>query len=268
MTLFNFPFTRLTHRSKPAVATNLTLNSWSHQSYTHSARFVQKIEMCTAVCAGDDAWGTPIDHDHHHTLLRVSLVPTTNSPDGSQDTLLIERVLSTGGAFHSVAPINETLSSGGTILHPDVHDRVCVIYEGSSTTIARGLVVERTITSGGRALSLIQLAQILEFVGRTTAVICDGGDCKFQSRAFAFTCLAAMTPTIPPRKAGEGSASRASSGSEPIDDSVFELTAEAFLAQVSWLVVRDRDAASMQALELIGALKEGPRGRARARLYH
>ncbi|KAG6370188.1 hypothetical protein JVT61DRAFT_12336 [Boletus reticuloceps] len=199
MKLFNFPFTRLTHRSKPVVATNLTLNSWSHQSYTHQLGLSKKLR-CVRPSVRATTPGA-------HQLTMTTITPCCGCPwcppqtvlMGSQDTLLIERVLSTGGAFHSVAPINETLSSGGTLLHPDVHDRVCVVYEGSSTTIARGLVVERTITFGGRALSLIQ-AQILEFIGRTTAVICDGGDCKSQSRAFAFMCLAVMTPTVPPTR--------------------------------------------------------------------
>ena len=44
--------------------------------------------MCKALTAGEDAWG-------HHS------VPTRSSPDGSEDTLLIERVLATGGAYHS-----------------------------------------------------------------------------------------------------------------------------------------------------------------------
>ncbi|KAF8120855.1 hypothetical protein EV363DRAFT_1367435 [Boletus edulis] len=227
MSLFKSPFSCLSHKSTPPVA----------------------VEMCTALCAGDDAWGTPLDKNHLHTLIRVLLVPTATGSDASEVTLLIGRVLSTGGAFHSLAPVSGTLSSGGTLFHPDVHDRVCVI-EGSSTTVSRGLVVERTLAFGDRALTLTQFAQILEFVSRTAKLVCDGGDCKFQSRSFAFMCL---------------SASKASSGSEPVGDSVFELAAEAFLGQASWLV---RDAASMQTLELMSALKEDSRGRARPRLYH
>ncbi|KAF8131855.1 hypothetical protein EV363DRAFT_1329337 [Boletus edulis] len=264
MSLFKSPFSCLSHKSTPPVAMNMALNSWFHKTHAQPIRFIQKVEMCTALCAGDDAWGTPLDKNHLHTLIRVFLVPTATGSDASEDTLLIERVLSTGGAFHSVAPISGTLSSGGTLFHPNVHDRVCVI-EGSSTTVSRGLVVERTLAFGDRALTLTQFAQILEFVSRTAKLVCDGGDCKFQSRSFAFMCLSALAPTIPPRNTGERSASKASSGSEPVDDSVFELAAEAFLGQVSWLV---RDAASMQTLELMSALKEDARGRVRPRLYH
>ncbi|KAG6373690.1 hypothetical protein JVT61DRAFT_8085 [Boletus reticuloceps] len=223
---------------------NMALNSWFHKTHAQPTRFIQKVEMCTALCAGDDTWGTPVDKNHLHTLIRVFLVPTATSSDASKDTLLIERVLSTGGAFHSVAPIPGTLSSGGTLLHPDVHERVCVI-EGPSATFARGLVVQRTLTFGDRALTLAQFAQILEFVSRTAKLVCDGGDCTYQSRSFAFMCLSAMAPIIPPRKRAEESASKASFGSEPVDDSVFELAAEAFLAQVSLLF---RDAASMQTV--------------------
>ncbi|KAF8423177.1 hypothetical protein L210DRAFT_3653897 [Boletus edulis BED1] len=244
---------------------NMAMNSWFHNTHAQPTRFIRKVEMCTALCAGDDAWGTPLDKNHLHTLIRVFLVPTVTGSDAFEDTLLIERVLSTGGAFHSVAPISGTLSSGGTLLHPNVHDRVCVIG-GSSSIFARGLVVERFLTFvGGSALALAQFAQILEFVSRTAKLVCDGGDCQYQSRSFAFMCLSAMAPTIPPRKTGEESESKASSGSEPVDDWVFELAAEAFLAQVSRLF---RDAASMQTLELISAFKEDSRGRVRPWLCH
>ena len=160
--------------------------------------------MCTALAPGEDALGTPLAKDHHHTLLQVFLVPNHSGPGASEDTLLIERVLSTGGAYHSVTPITETFSTGGTLPHPDVHDRICTIADGPSTALAHHLEVERTLTFGDRAseprITLAQFAQILEFVSRTTKLICDGGDCRFQSRSFAFTCLAALSPTLPPQK--------------------------------------------------------------------
>jgi hypothetical protein len=204
--------------------------------------------MCTALVAGEDALGTPLGKDHHHTLLRVFLVPTRNDPGASEDTLLIERVLSTGGAYHSVTPVAESFSTGGSLFHPDVHDRICVIADGPSTSLAHHLEVERTLTFGDRIseshITLAQFAQILAFVSRTTQLICDGGDCRFQSRSFVFTCLAALAPTLPPRK---GVGTRIGCGAEMLDDSVFELSAEAFLGQVPWLV---RDSASMQAVSL------------------
>ncbi|KAF8557937.1 hypothetical protein OG21DRAFT_1481932 [Imleria badia] len=263
MTLFKSPFAHLSHKSKPVVATNMSLDSWCQQSITQSTRFVQKVELCTALAAGDDAWGTPLGEDHHHTLLRISLVPTRSDPGASADTLLIERVLSTGGAFHSVAPVAETFPTSGTLFHPDVHDRVCVTVNGPSTALAHDLQVERTLTFGDRALTLGQFAQILGFVSQMTKLICDGGDCRFQSRSFAFTCLAALSPTFPPRKTGEGVATRVGCESE-MDDSVFELGSEAYLVQVPWLV---RDPESLQALKLIGALKE-PVESVKASLYH
>jgi hypothetical protein len=248
MTLFKSPFSRLSRKSTPVVATNTSLDSWCYQSHSQSTRFIQKVEMCTALAAGEDAWGTPVGKDHHHTLLRVFLVPTCNGPGDSEDTLLIERVLSTGGAYHSITSIAETFPTGGTLFHPDVHDRICVIIDGRSTALANQLEVERTITFGDRAseprITLAQFAQILDFVSRTTKLICDGGDCRFQSRSFAFTCFAALAPTLPPRK---GVGTGVGCGAEIVDDSVFELSAEAFLVQVPWLV---KDPASMQAVSI------------------
>lgn len=242
-------FSRLLHKSTPVIATNMALDSWCHQSHTPSARFVQKVELCTALSTGEDAWGAPVvkNHHHHHTLLRVSLAPIRSSTGPSEDTFLIERVLSTGGAYHSVTPIGETFAPGGTFFHPDVHDRICVIADGPSTTIAQNIVVERTLLFGDGKLSLAKFAQIIGFVGRMTRMICDGGDCKFQSRSFAFTCLTALTPTIPPRRAGEGKAATVKCGGEIVDDSVFELTSEAFLGQVPWLV-SDSESESWQAV--------------------
>jgi hypothetical protein len=78
-----------------------------------------------ALVAGEDAW--PLGKNHHHTVLRVFLVPTCSGPDGSQDTLFIERVLATGGAYPSVTPIAEPCSTGDTLFHPDIHDRIYVI---------------------------------------------------------------------------------------------------------------------------------------------
>ncbi|KAF8557943.1 hypothetical protein OG21DRAFT_144583, partial [Imleria badia] len=239
-------------------------NSWCNQSLTQSTRSVQKVELCTALCTGEDAWGTPLGKDHHHTLLRVFLVPTCNGPDAEADTLLIERVLSTGGAYHSVTPITETFPAGGTLFHPNIHDRVCIIIDGPCTALAHDLHVERTFPFGDSALILTQFSEILAFVGRTTELICDGGDCRFQSRSFAFTCLVALSPTLPPRKAGDGAGTRVVGGPEMVDDSVFELGSEAFLVQVPWLV---RDPASIEALKLIEALKDKPREMG-TRLYH
>ena len=204
--------------------------------------------MCTALAAGEDAWGTPLSEGHHHTLVRVFLVPTRSVTGASEDTFLIERVLSTGGAYHSTTPIAETFPTGGTLFHPDVHDRICVIADGRSTALAHQLEVERTLTFGDRAskprITLAQFAQILDFVSRTTKMICDGGDCRFQSRSFAFTCLAALAPTVPPQK---GAGTRVGCWAEMVDDSVFELSAEAFLVQVPWLV---GDPASIQAVSI------------------
>ena len=247
MTLFKSPFS-LSRKSTPVVATNMSLDSWCHQSHARSTRFIKKVEMCTALVAGEDALGAPLGKDHHHTLLRVFLAPTRRGPDASEDTLLIERVLSAGGAYHSVTPIAETFPTGGTLFHPNVHDRICVIADGPSTSLAHHLEVERTLTFGDRTseprITLAQFAQILAFVSRTTKLIYDGGDCRFQSRSFVFTCLAALAPTLPPRK---GVGTRFGCGAEMVDDSVFELSAEAFLAQVPWLV---RDPASMQAVSI------------------
>ena len=201
-----------------------------------------------ALAPGEDALGTPLAKDHHHTLLRVFLVPNRSGPGASEDTLLIERVLSTGRAYHSVTPIAEMFPTGGTLFHPDIHDRICAIADGPSTALAHHLEVERTLTFGDCAseprITLAQFAQILEFVSRTTKLICDGGDCRFQSRSFVFTCLAALAPTLPPRK---GVGTRVGCGVEMVDDSVFELSAETFLGQVPWLV---RDPASMQAVSI------------------
>ena len=282
MTLFQF--SRLSHKLAPTIATNMSLDSWCHSSPTQPTRFVQKVELCTAVATGQDAWGMPLSKNHHHTLLRVSLTPTRNrlGSSTSADTLLVERILSTCGEHHSVTPITERFSTSGSLFHPDIHDRVCVVSSGPSSTLARRLVVERSLVFGDHPseprLSLAQLAQILAFVSRTTKRMCDGGDCRFQARAFAFTCLAALAPRVPPRRVGE------TRGGGMVDDSVFELSAEAFLGQVPWLV---GDPASMQAvsthicmceydadtdtiwqLKLIGAFKDERRERARARLYH
>lgn len=251
MTFLRSAFSRLCHKSAPVVATNMSIDSWCHQLRTYPTRLVKKIDMCTALAAGQDAWNVPIDKTHLHTLLRVTLVPPTSS--ASEDVLLVERVLSTGGAYHSVTPISESFSTGGTLFHPQVHDRICVITDGPSTALAHHLEVERTLVFGNGSsephLTLAQLAQILEFVSRMTTLICAGGDCKFQSRSFAFTCLAALTPILPPptlvRKGGEGVGMN---GSDLVDDSVFELSAETFLVQVPWLV---RDPESMQAVSML-----------------
>ena len=71
---------------------------------------------------------------------------THNDPGTSADTLLIERVLSTGGSYHSVTPITETSATGGTLFHPDVHDRTHALVEGPSTILAHDLEIERTLT--------------------------------------------------------------------------------------------------------------------------
>jgi len=202
---------------------------------------VRKVEICTALAAGKDAWGTLIDKTHHHTLLRVCLEPSSDT--ASEDIVLVERVLSTAGSFHSVTPIEGTLSTGGTLFHPDVHDRICIISAGPSTALAHDLEVERTLKFGDGSstprLTLAQLAQVLDFVSRTTSVICAGGDCKFQSRSFAFTCMAALTPSLPAstsvRKGGEAIRMNVSHEADLADDSVFEMGAETILAQVPWL---------------------------------
>ncbi|KAI9455828.1 hypothetical protein HD554DRAFT_2317646 [Boletus coccyginus] len=265
MTLFKFPFSRRSRKSTPVAATNMSLDSWCQKSYTQSTRFVQKVEMCTALCVGEyGAWGSPLDKDHHHTLLRVFLAPKLGGSSGSEDTLLIERVLSTGGEYHSVTPVAETFSSGGTLLHPEVHDRICIV-DGPSTALAHHLEVERTLMFGDSAITLAHFSQILGFVSQVTKLVCDGGDCRFDSRSFVFTCLAAMTPTLPPRAAGSGVGGRIGCGRDVVDDSVFELGAEAFLGQVPRLV---SDPRLMKVFKMIVVLKGQSRGRARARLYH
>ena len=217
MTLLKSPFAHLPHKSAPVVATDMSLESWCQQSHTQSTRLVQKVELCTALCSGEDAWGTPLGKDHHHTLLRVFLGPTRGGPGPLADTLLVERVLSTGGACHSVIPIAETFPASGTPFHPDIHDRICVVIKGPSTTLARDLQVERTLTFRNRALTLAQFAEILAFVSWMTKMVYDGGECKFQSRSFAFTSLAALAPTLPP--VGEGMDTRRP---EMVDDLVFQ----------------------------------------------
>ncbi|KAI9573333.1 hypothetical protein HD554DRAFT_2060991 [Boletus coccyginus] len=266
MTPFRSPFSRFSRKSTPTVATNTSLDSWCQKSCTQSTSFVQRVEMCTALCGGEDHWGTPVGKDHHHTLLRVFLAPQSNDPSAPEDTLLIERVLSTLGAYHSVTPVAETFSMDGTLFHPEVHDRVCAIVDGPSTALARHLEVERTLTFDDCAITLAQFAQILALVSRMpTELVCDGGNCRFQSRSFTFTCLAALAPTLPPRNVGERVSRRVGRGEEMVDDSVFELGAAASLVQVPWLV---SDPASMEALKMIEVLQDEPRGRARARLYH
>ena len=83
-------------------------------------------------------------------------------------------------------------------------------------------------------------------------LICAGGDCKFQSRSFAFTCLAALTPNLLPstlvRKGSEGAGMNVKYDADLMDDSAFELGAEAFLVQVPWLV---RDPVSMQVVSIL-----------------
>ncbi|KAG6374514.1 hypothetical protein JVT61DRAFT_4560 [Boletus reticuloceps] len=157
----------------------------------------------------------------------------------------------------------------GTPSHPDVHYRVCSLWDGPFTALAHDLVVERTLKFGDWAveprLTLAEFAQILAFASQSTKQSCDDGDCRFQSRSFAFTCLAALAPSLPPRESGEEVDTNFVRGTETEDDAVFELGAEAFLGQAPWLV---RDSASMQALELIKSLKDDPREMARARLYH
>ncbi|KAG8220537.1 hypothetical protein J3R82DRAFT_3253 [Butyriboletus roseoflavus] len=269
MTLFKSAFPLLSHKSAPVVATNTSLDTWCHQLPIQPSRFVRKVDMCTARAWGQDAWGTPVGKFHQHTLLRVSLFSTSGGPDTYEDTLLIERVLSTGGSYHSVTPIAEEFSTGGTLFHPDVHDRMCGIAVGPSTAIAHHLQVERTLAFGEGSsephLTLAQLALILDFVSRTTMMICAGGDCKFQSRSFAFTCLAALAPSLPPSTLMRREGMKDVDGAEVLDDSIFELGAEAFLGQVPWLV---KDPASLHALRLIGVLKDEPQKRATARLYH
>ncbi|KAH0828937.1 hypothetical protein J3R83DRAFT_2361 [Lanmaoa asiatica] len=292
MTFLKSALSHLSRKSTPIVATNMSLDSWCHQLRTQPTRFVKKIEMCTALAAGRDAWGTLVGKTHYHTLIRVFLITAPGGPGASEDVLLVERVLSTGGSYHSVTPIAESFSAGGTLFHPDILDRICIVSEGPSTALAHHLEAERTLAFGDGSsehhLTLAQFAQILDFVSRTTMLICAGGDCKFQSRSFSFTCLAALAPRLPPptstRRAGEVVGMNAQYGEEMVDDSVFELGAEAFLGQVPWLV---KDSVSAQAvsilfrrsddvrmlrllaqLRLIGALKDEPRGRAKARLYH
>ena len=248
MAFFKSVFSRFHHESTPLVTTNMCIDSWCHQLRTQPTRFVKKIEMCTALTTGKDARNIPVDKTHLHTLLRVSVLPMPSGPGAEEDVLFIERVLSTGRAYHSVTPVSDALSTGGTLFHPDVHDRVCVVSNGPSSELVHHLQVERILAFGSGPsdphLTLVQFAQVLEFVSRTTKLICPGGDCKFQSRSFAFTCLAALTPSLPPptvvHKGGERS--------NLLDDSVFEHGAEAFLGQVPWLV---RDPASIQAVSCL-----------------
>lgn len=72
---------------------------------------MRKVEVCTAFAAGKDARGTLIDKNHHHTFRRVCLEPSLDSSRAGED--LVERILSTGGSFYSVIPIEGTLSTGG-----------------------------------------------------------------------------------------------------------------------------------------------------------
>ena len=275
MMLFKLPC--LARKSSPIAETNMSLASWCQEAATQTTRFVKKVEMCTALCAGEDAWGLPLGTNHHHTLLRISLAP--NGSSRSADTLFIERILSTCGEHHSVTPISDRLPDSGTLYHPDVHDRTCVLSNGwrlGKHTVASHLVVERTLafdervsvsrssfrsssaSTSGPCLTLAQLAQILGLVGRSTKLVCDGGDCRFQSRAFAFTCMAALAPRVPPPKSaqgvglGVGGERRGRGRSQDaakivMDDSVLELSAETFLGQVPWLV---GDKASMDAVSI------------------
>jgi len=265
ITSLDSTFSRLSLKSMSvAASTSTSLGSWCRKLPIDPVRFVQKVEICSALATGEDAWGTPVDQAHYHTLLRVSLVPSPDGARASEDVLLIERVLSTGGAYHSVTPISETFSGspGGSLFHPDVHDRVCVTIEGSSDAPARHLDVERTLVFGdgfaAPRLALVQLARILDFVSRATLLICAGGDCKFQSRSFAFTCMAALCPNFPPptvgRKTGRGVCMNSKHGENIIDDIVFEQSAEGFLCHVPWLVQRG-DTASKEALLLMLSLK-------------
>lgn len=68
--------------------------------------------LCTALCAGEDTRGTPVGKNHRCMLIRVSLPPAHEGPGPFEDTLHIERVLSTGpdGGYHFVTPIAETYS--------------------------------------------------------------------------------------------------------------------------------------------------------------
>ena len=90
------------------------------------------------------------------------------SPEG---TLLTERVLSTGGTYHSVTPIAEMFPIGGALFHPEVHDQICVLVDEPFTAIAHHLEVERTLMFGDCALTLAQFAQVLAFVIRTTKLV-------------------------------------------------------------------------------------------------
>ena len=257
MKFFRSPFSHPLHNSTP-IASNMSIDLFCGRLHTEATRFVRKIEICTAVAKGNDFWVAPNDNTHLHTLLRVFLEPIDSSSEASEDVVLIERFLASVGAYHSVTPIIEALPFSGTLLRPDVHDRVCVILDGPSTSLAEHLEVERTLLFGdgllgdgssGFRLTLAELGQILEFVSRATRLVCAGGDCKYQSRTFAFACMGALTPRLPPctlvRKPGE---SVAFNGSMTMNDSVFELFAMTFLDQVSGLF---NDASSLQAVSLL-----------------
>ncbi|KAG9316485.1 hypothetical protein JVU11DRAFT_2521 [Chiua virens] len=112
------------------IVDSYAAETWHYLAAADPTRLVRKVDLCTALATGRDAWDDPVDQDHLHTFLMVTLVST---PGLSDDVYLVERVLSTGGAYHSVTPIEEGLSKGGSLFHPDVHDRICVVPEDQST---------------------------------------------------------------------------------------------------------------------------------------
>ncbi|KAG9318389.1 hypothetical protein JVU11DRAFT_480 [Chiua virens] len=265
---FKSTFSHLGHKATPAVATNMAIDSWCDQLSAQPAGFVKKVQVCTALTTGQDGCDTPGNKTHHHTLLRVILAPT--SGNASEDVLLIERVLSIDGTHHSVAPISQPPSKGGTLDHPAVHDHICIVSDGPSSALTPHPEVERTLKFGRGSpspyLALSEFVQVLRFVSRTTILARMGGDCKYQSRSFAFTCLAALTPRLPPPiRAQKGMNTDVEDEGDMVDDSIFELCSEAFLVQIPWLV---KDDESVQALAVIEALKDGPRSGVETRLYH
>ena len=85
-------------------------------------------------CCGRRCLGSPLGKKPINRFL----VPTRSGLDGSEDTALIERVLATGGAFHST-PIAGISTIG------------IVLSLTASNTLAHHLEVEWTLTFGDRA---------------------------------------------------------------------------------------------------------------------
>ena len=178
-----------------------SLDAWPSELVDKPDRFVDKVEACFAhtMTPGLDGCPPIVDKEHHHTFLRIILVPSEDHPE---ETIFVERVLSQqDGATHSVIPVAMDAATASSGVRNTFHDHACIILEGSPSALihAHHLKADRTTHVSDcreRRLSLFELATLLRFVsahGLRAVSLGMDTECETYSRWFCRASMSALS---------------------------------------------------------------------------